>query len=207
MKISRPVQAAIVSFLCKYWNENLNVWRRWMDILFDPLSWKYAEQCWLWGEKRKVNLSKIWHYMYAETTLDPTYCWKRAMPHIHQWTDGWWAKHQVLLNTLRYFWYFEVLWYTFRYFNYMLRETGNKNPFFFFSRFSWISYVCAMSFGPFSKKNAEFKYPSLAIFAAPVAKFSTNSELLAVLSCFFYISIDLQFSCLAIASTKLVSLL
>ena len=26
--------------------------RRWMDILFDPLSWKYAEQCWLfWGRR------------------------------------------------------------------------------------------------------------------------------------------------------------
>ena len=125
-------------FLCKYWNENLNVWRRWMDILFDPLSWKYAEQCWLWGEKRTVNLSKIWHYMYAETTLDPTYCWKRAMPHIHQWTDDWWAKHQVLLNTLRYFWYFEVLLGTLRYFEVLWGTSGYFEVLLVILRYFWV---------------------------------------------------------------------
>ena len=51
--------------------KTLNVWKRWMDILFDPLSWKYAEQCWLYGENiegKKVNSARIWHYTYAKST-------------------------------------------------------------------------------------------------------------------------------------------
>ena len=61
-------------FVCStYWNENQNVWRRWAgNFVWSPVMKIYAEQCWWCGGERRW----IWHYIFPQTTLDPTSCWQ-----------------------------------------------------------------------------------------------------------------------------------